>query len=506
MLYNKWYYPVKISMLNKNSIFVILIMISGFLARLINIKQPLLEMTMWRQCETASIARNFYYDGMNIFYPQVLWGGGTEGYIGETEFHLYPFVVALLYKVFGVHEYLGRLVSIFAFAGGAFFLYKLARKYIGAQGALIALLFYTYNPHIFFFSRAFQPESTMLFFSITLIYFFSQWLDTEKWQYLILMILCGICAFLVKILTVCLGLPLLYLCIAKYRWKFFLEWKLWLFAFLTLFLTSLWYIHSYKLGSLNGLTWDTFHVGTREGGFVGWSFLTSSYFYKKVFYVYIFQRHLIYIGAVLTIAGIFFAIKKKDLYLFHFWFLSQIVLYFVAAETSRNHSYYSMPIIIPSSIFIGWIIVTYFDRIKRCKLAQLPNLEKYFIAPVFILMLIILPFICFHKITAKYKKERLEKDLPIYIAGNKVREISPKDALVITAHWGGPELLYYSDRRGWVIESRNCSIGSIESLRKAGATWFVTTRVMEINKSVISYLKNKYDIVELTDQYLIAKL
>ena len=121
-------------------------------------------------------------------------------------------------------------------------------------------------------------------------------------------------------------------------------------------------------------------------------------------------------------------------------------------------------------------------------------------------MLIILPFICFHKITTKYKKERLEKDLAIYIAGNKVREKSPKDALVIAAHWGGPELLYYSDRRGWVIESRNCSIESIKSLRKAGATWFVTTRVMEINKSVISYLKNKYDIVELTDQYLIAKL
>ena len=109
---------------------------------------------------------------MNIFYPQILWGGATEGYVGETEFQLYTFVVALLYKIFGAHEYLGRLVSIFAFCGGAFFLYKLARKYIGAQGAIIALLFYTFNPHIFFYSRAFMPESTMLFFSIALVIFF----------------------------------------------------------------------------------------------------------------------------------------------------------------------------------------------------------------------------------------------------------------------------------------------------------------------------------------------
>ena len=121
-------------------------------------------------------------------------------------------------------------------------------------------------------------------------------------------------------------------------------------------------------------------------------------------------------------------------------------------------------------------------------------------------MLIILPFICFHKITAKYTHERLEKDMPIYIAGNKVRKISPKDALVITAHWGGPELLYYSDRRGWTMESNKCSIGSIENLRKKGATWFVTTRVIEIDKNVISYLQNNYDVIEMTDRYLIAKL
>ena len=491
---------------DRNLKYAISIIILGFLTRLININQPLFDVTMWRQTETASIARNFYYNGMNIFYPQVLWGGATEGYIGETEFHLYPFVVALLYKVFGVHESLGRLVSILAFAGGAFFLYKLARKYIGAQGALIAVLFYTFCPHIFFYTRSFQPESTMLFFSITLIYFFSQWLDTENRRDFILMALCGICAFLVKIPTVCLGLPLLYLCIVKYRWKLFSEWKLWLFTFMTLFPTFLWYIHSYKLGLINGLSWNVFHIGTREGGFIGLSYLTTLSFYKNVFYLYIFQRHLIYIGAILTIVGIFSAIRKKNLYLFHFWILSQIIFLFIGAETSRRHSYYSMPIIVPSSIFIAWTVVTYFGRIKRIKIVYLSTLEKYFIAPVFILMLVILPFICFHKITAKYKRERLEKDMPIYIAGNKVREISPKDALVITAHWGGPELLYYSDRRGWTMESKKCSIESIESRRKAGATWFVTTRVIEIDKNVISYLQNNYDVIEMTDRYLIAKL
>ena len=120
------------------------------MARLINVTDPILEVAGWRQCSTASIARNFYYNGMNIFYPQVLEGGTTNGIVGETEFHLYTFVVALLYKIFGVHEYLGRLVSITAFCGGAFFLYRLSRKYVDVTTSLIALLFYTFNPYIFF--------------------------------------------------------------------------------------------------------------------------------------------------------------------------------------------------------------------------------------------------------------------------------------------------------------------------------------------------------------------
>jgi hypothetical protein len=49
-------------MTDKNSKYAILIIISGFLLRLINIGQPLFDVTMWRQTETAAIARNFYYN------------------------------------------------------------------------------------------------------------------------------------------------------------------------------------------------------------------------------------------------------------------------------------------------------------------------------------------------------------------------------------------------------------------------------------------------------------
>ena len=470
--------------------------ISGFIARLINIKQPLLEVAGWRQCETASIARNFYYDGMNIFYPQVLWGGTTEGYIGQTEFHLYPFLVAILYKLFGVHEFLGRLVSILAFCGGSVFLYKLARKYTDKTSSLIALLFYTFNPYMFFYSRSFQPESSMLFFSIAMLYFFSEWIDKEgRWRFA-LMTLCATLAFLIKIPTICLGLPLLYLCLRKYKFNFIIQWQLWLFAFLSIIPAFLWYKHSYYLGSINGLTWSIFELSRL-------SIYFESYFYRRVFCTEIFQRDLIYIGAIFLVLGIISTIKKKDLRFIQYWLLAIIIFFFIGAKLTAHHTYYTIPIIAPASILIGYAIS---NSIKLINAYKITGTKRVVLFSLFIFLVVSLPIIGYHKITGRYKAERLEKDYPVQIVGKIVDETIPKKDLIIGSLWGGPEILYYSGRRGWATGAYDCSIEHIENCRQKGASYFVTTEQDEIDSNVLDYLKNKYETIRSTNEYLIVKL
>ncbi|HDY68491.1 MAG TPA: hypothetical protein ENH85_11945 [Candidatus Scalindua sp.] len=483
-------------MLDKNSKYAILIIISGFLARLINIKQPILEVAMWRQCETASIARNFYYHGMNIFYPQVLWGGATEGYIGETEFHLYPFTVAILYKIFGVHEYLGRLVSIFAFCGGAFFLYKLSRKYTDEMTAIIALLFYTFNPYIFFFSRAFQPESTMLFLSITMLYFFSEWIDKEGWWRFALMTLCATTAFLVKIPTICLGLPLLYLCLRKYKINFILQWRLWLFAVISLVPIILWCKHSSYLKSINGLSWGNFYLSS-------FSTYIDPHFYMRVFFTEIFEKDLIYVGGIFFVLGIVFTFKNKEFRFIHYWLLAIIAFFFIGAEKTAHHTYYTIPIIAPASILIGYAIS---NSIKLITAYKIVGIKRVVLLAVYTLMVISLPLISYHKITGRYKAKRLEKDYPIYNVGKIVDKVIPKNDLIIGGLWGGPEILYYSNRKGWAMNTIGCSIRSIENLRQKGAKYFVTTAQEEIDGNVLNYLKNEYETIRSTDEYLIVHL
>jgi 4-amino-4-deoxy-L-arabinose transferase-like glycosyltransferase len=487
-------------MLSKNTIYAILIIFTGFLARLINITQPILEVAGWRQCYTASIARNFYYN-MNIFYPQVLSGGTTEGYVGGTEFNMYPFVVAILYKLFGMHECLGRLLSMFAFCGSAFFLYKITRKYTGNASGLITLLFYTFNPQIFFYSRSFQPEATMWFFSITMLYFFSEWIDKERWWQFVLMTLCATLAFLTKLPTICLGLPLLYLCLKKYNLNFMTQWKLWLFAALSLIITVLWYKHAQHLSSIDGIALNTlsFKYYLKYSAY----FLTKLSFYTKVFYREVFQKDLIFIGGVFLVLGIIFTLKKKELGYIRYWLLSVLIYFFLAAKEVEWHTYYTIPIIAPASVYIGYAIS---NSLKLITAYKITGMKKIVLQLLFVIAIISLPLISYHKITGRYKAKRLEKDYPVQIAGKIVDEVAHENDLIIGCIWGGPELLYYSNRRGWTMNSNKCSIARIESLRQEGADYFVTTKLDVIDSRVLDYLKNKYEVIGSTNEYLIVKL
>jgi len=490
-------------MLSKNTIYVVLTIIAGFLTRLININQPILEVAGWRQCYTASIARNFYYNGMNIFYPQVSYGGNTAGYIGGTEFNIYPFAIALLYKLFGVHESLGRLVSIIAFCGSAFFLYRLTRRYAGATSGLITLLFFTFNPYIFFYSRAFQPESAMLFFSIAMLHFFSEWIDKEGWWRFTLMTLCATLAFLIKLPTICLGLPLLYLCIQKYKLNFLTQWRLWLFAVVSILFTFLWYNHSNNIQTIKG------GIANNTLSFTYYVFEYSIYlvlklsFYKKVFFNEVFEKDLIYTGGVFFVLGIIFTLRKKEFRYIHYWLLAIIVYFFIAAKEVEWHTYYTIPIVVPASVYIGYAISNY---LKLVAAYNITGIKKIVLQSLFAIMVVALPLISYHKITGRYKAKRLEKDYPVQIAGKIVDETAHKNDLVIGCIWGGPELLYYCNRRGWNMDSNSCSIERIENHRQEGADYFVTTKQDVIDNSVLVYLKGKYVVIRETKEYLIVKL
>ncbi len=102
--------------------------------RLWGVTNPLLDFHSWRQTLTATIAQNFYLEEMNLLQPATNW---VHEYY-EFEFQVYPYLVALLYKIFGFHDILGRVVSIAFSLGTVGMLYLLGKRYYDPATGLVA--------------------------------------------------------------------------------------------------------------------------------------------------------------------------------------------------------------------------------------------------------------------------------------------------------------------------------------------------------------------------------
>lgn len=88
-----------------------LVMLAGFLMRVINIDEPFVDSWSYRQSDIAMVARNFHQHGYDILSPRIDYGGAQPGYVG-MEFPVVPFIGAAIYQPFGEREAIGRAVSL----------------------------------------------------------------------------------------------------------------------------------------------------------------------------------------------------------------------------------------------------------------------------------------------------------------------------------------------------------------------------------------------------------
>src|SRR5436305_14486203 len=101
--------------MRRTSQVAITISVVAIAVRLIAIDHPFTDTWSWRQSDVAAIARNYFQGGFHFARPQIDWAGDQPGYVG-TEFPILPFVAALCYKIFGVHECVGRVQVLLLFA------------------------------------------------------------------------------------------------------------------------------------------------------------------------------------------------------------------------------------------------------------------------------------------------------------------------------------------------------------------------------------------------------
>ena len=84
---------------------------------------------IWRQADCLSITMNYFQDDRNFFRPAINWVGDSGGRT-ISEFPIIYFSVAQLWKVFGYHEFIFRLINVLIVFSGLFCLFRLAREFL----------------------------------------------------------------------------------------------------------------------------------------------------------------------------------------------------------------------------------------------------------------------------------------------------------------------------------------------------------------------------------------
>lgn len=473
------------------ALLVIFLIALGF--RLWGVTNPLLDFHSWRQTLTATIAMNFYTGDMNIFKPV---SNLVDPYY-VYEFHFYTYIVSILYKIFGFNDMFGRLVAIAFSLGSIWMLYLLVKKYFDQTAATIAIAFYAVLPMAVYYGRTFMPEAAMLFFSIALIYSFTLWLETGRWRDFFITTLCAAMVFLIKLPTLYLGGPLLFLAWMKYRKTLLIQPKLYLFAVLSLLPALLWYGYCAKLQSAayggSNIWLDLIN---------NWDRLSTLRWYRLIFWTRLVEKMFAFTAFPFLVLGFLAKVEKPEHRVFHVWFLSVCAYFFIAAELNFIHEYYQVPIIPVGCVFIGKFLADFWK--KNPTLGWRINYKVW-------LVLLMIAFIPIHSVYKLNKRLRYNED---YLTiGNKIQELTEASDLIVAQDkylaqtgkgLGSPQLFYFSERKGWIHGvNYTMSPDTLKEYISEGADFYVITRgpLENSNPQLNSYL-NEHHHLEFKDPLL----
>ncbi len=167
-----------------------LVVLLGLFLRLHGIHDPLLDHPGWRQGDTAAIARNFATLDFNPLHPQTDYDGPPPNYV-ELELQIVPFIAATLYKVFGIHEIFGRLITLCFSLATIVVLAYFARRLVAGDGppglqaqvaGIVAAALFAVYPGSVYYGRTFTPDTTMVFFLTAALFATARLVASGTWR------------------------------------------------------------------------------------------------------------------------------------------------------------------------------------------------------------------------------------------------------------------------------------------------------------------------------------
>jgi 4-amino-4-deoxy-L-arabinose transferase-like glycosyltransferase len=507
-----------------------LILLLAFSLRIVYVNQPLNDAFSWRESSTAMMAENYYKGNWNIFYPQVSWVGTEKGYQGR-EFQTVSYTTAILYRIFGQHEWVGRCVVVLFGVWGVFALYKLVSLIWDKKHALAAALIMAIAPGSIFIERSFLPDPAMVSLVTTALWLFVQYLQNGNRKYLFAAAAVGCLGFLTKIPGMIIGLSMLYAAYTILKSKG--EWHsrnvrlLVLVALVILFLVGGYYLWARHLSH----TYPPYHFAGEgnwiwDRGLLNW--IKEKYFLPKMARLSVTSLWgppvllLFFMGLFLSPP---FTPSNNNTqssgnnapYIFHFWLLGFLFFYFLGAReitSNRWNAHIVSPVV---AVFSGraLLLIISYNRLRIIGVIKA--------ALIFMTILVSNYYIL--------KKHYIYPiSITEYQMGKALQSLKTSGDLVVTLSRvpGDVTPIYSSGSRGWVFPpfgedmgttlpddalsiDDSVNIASIERIRQKGAKWFgiVKRQYEKINERHLefaAFLDKNYTVVREADKFVILQM
>lgn len=436
---------------------ILVLAVATLVPRLLYVQSPITGHHAWRQADTAAMARNFESEGFDLLHPQIDWGGAAAGHV-ESEFPIYSFAVAILYRLFGVADIWGRILSILCALVTVWALHRLVRENVNDGVAFWAALFYAVVPLNVYFARAVMPESPMLMASVLGILFFSRWLERGGLGRYLASAACLSLAALLKLPALYLGLPLVVLAWRRHGARSLTRPQLWVWAVLVLAPVFLWYAHAHAIYRESGLTFGIWSASTDKWGSL--APLSSPKFYNDVFFKSIAERHLTYAGFALVLIGLCLRRRSRSEGLFDWWLVAVLVYFGLVPVGNQVHDYYQLPFTLPAAVFAGKALHRFLARRPRG------------LASVAVLVLAVaVPVLSALRLGALYRKE--SRDTPLFRLAAAVAEHTRPGDLLIAVDRNDPIWLYRCNRKGWHANASDVTPEFLARRQAEGARFVV---------------------------------
>ncbi len=466
---------------------VFMIVLWSLAVHLHGLFSPLLDYHAYRQCQTASMARNYVRHGMHFLSPEV----DTEGQPvrAATEFPIYSYILAGTYKVFGVHEILGRLLSMAFAAWGAVFLYLFVRRRLGERIALWSALVVCAIPVHLYFTRTVMPDPLALWGFLGFLYYGDRWLFVNRqgrtW----------FCAILLGALAPLLKLPYLYILgplwvvlgYERFGREFLKNIAWWSALFCIFIATGAWY-HYAKTAPVPLLPLTMKDYLANLAPVFTWS-LWQNQFISRVP-----ELVTTYSGLLFAIVGFYYYRKAKAFSFFAAWLVVSVIYVALLGDYGLIHRYTLLPLAPMAAVWIACGITSLWEHTKNHPLT----------AALALLLILGIPAHAALRVAHWY---RVEYPYVARVHATLLRKSKPGDLVLVSSH-ERPEILYYIDHYGYGVQPDSWRPQDVSGVFHLGVR-FVLLPEEDNRRSLAkwkAYLKKRARLVEQDPQYLLYRV